>query len=35
MKDASRLFRWVLLVTSVVTAAYLVSAALRENFLGQ
>jgi mono/diheme cytochrome c family protein len=35
MKDWSRLFRWVLLLTSLLTMGYLVAAALRENFLAQ
>ncbi len=35
MKDDSRLFRWVLLLTSLLTIGFLVAAALRENFLAQ
>ena len=32
MKDPSRLYRWILLVGSLVTIGYLVRAAVRENF---
>jgi len=35
MKDLSRIYRWLLLVASVVTVAYLVGAAVRENYLAQ
>lgn len=35
MKDYSRLFRWTLLVSSLVTLAFLVGAALRENYFSQ
>jgi mono/diheme cytochrome c family protein len=35
MKDYSRLFRWALLVSSLVTLVLLVGAALRENYLSQ
>jgi mono/diheme cytochrome c family protein len=35
MRDASRTFRWVLLLTSLLTIGFLVAAALRENFLAQ
>lgn len=35
MNDASRLFRWTLLVTSVVTIVMLVAAAFWENFFAQ
>jgi mono/diheme cytochrome c family protein len=35
MKDDSRLFQWVLLLTSLLTIGFLVAAALRENFLAQ
>jgi len=31
MKDPSRIYRWLLLVASVVTIVYLVGAAVREN----
>jgi cbb3-type cytochrome c oxidase subunit III len=33
MKDPSRLYRWTLLAASLVTVAYLVAAAVRENYL--
>lgn len=35
MKDPSRIYRWLLLVASVVTIVYLVGAAVRENYLAQ
>ena len=35
MKDPSRIYRWILLVASLVTIAYLVGAAVHENFLAQ
>jgi len=35
MKDPSRIYRWTLLVASVVTIGYLVAAAMRENYLAQ
>ena len=35
MKDPSRIYRWLLLVASVVTIAYLVGAAVHENYLAQ
>ena len=35
MKDPSRLYRWILLVASLVTIGFLVSAAIRENFLAE
>jgi len=35
MKDPSRLFRWTLLITSLVTLLLLLGAALRENYLSQ
>lgn len=35
MKDPSRLFRWALLVSSLVTLLLLVGAAVRENYLSQ
>ena len=35
MKDPSRLYRWTLLVASLVTIGYLVAAAMRENYLSQ
>jgi len=35
MKDGSRAFRWMVLVTSLLTTGFLVAAALRENFLAQ
>jgi mono/diheme cytochrome c family protein len=33
MKDPSRLYRWILLAASLVTIGYLISAAVRENYL--
>jgi len=33
MKDPSRIYRWLLLVASLVTIVYLVGAALRVNYL--
>jgi cbb3-type cytochrome c oxidase subunit III len=35
MKDPSRFYRWLLLVTSAVTIVFLVGAAVRENYLAQ
>jgi len=35
MKDPSRIYRWLLLVASLVTIAYLVGAAVHENYLAQ
>ncbi|HKZ53666.1 MAG TPA: hypothetical protein VJ085_10355, partial [Candidatus Acidoferrales bacterium] len=35
MRDPSRLYRWTLLLTSLLTLAYLVAAAVRENYLAQ
>ena len=35
MKEPSRLYRWTLLLTSLLTLAYLVAAAVRENYLAQ
>jgi mono/diheme cytochrome c family protein len=35
MKDPSRLYRWILLGASLVTIAYLVGAAVHENYLAQ
>ncbi len=35
MKDPSRVFRWTLLVASLVTIVFLVAAAVRENLLAQ
>ena len=35
MKDLSRIYRWLLLVASVVTVVYLVGAAVHENYLAQ
>ncbi len=35
MKDPSRLYRWLLLVSSLVTLVFLVGAALWENYLSQ
>lgn len=35
MKDPSRLFRWILLGASLVTIAYLVGAAVHENYLAE
>jgi cbb3-type cytochrome c oxidase subunit III len=35
MKDPSKIYRWLLLVASVVTVAFLVGAAVRENYLAQ
>lgn len=35
MKDPSRIYRWTLLLASLVTIAYLLGAALRENYLAQ
>jgi mono/diheme cytochrome c family protein len=35
MKDPSRLYRWTLLVASLITTGYLVAAAMRENYLAQ
>jgi len=35
MKDPSRIYRWLLLVASVVTIVYLVGAAVHENYLAQ
>jgi len=35
MKDPSRSYRWLLLVASLVTIAYLVGAAVHENYLAQ
>lgn len=35
MKDRSRFYRWLLLVASLVTIAFLVGAAVRENYLAQ
>ena len=35
MKDPSRIYRWLLLAASVVTIAYLVGAAVHENYLAQ
>ncbi len=35
MKDPSRIYRWLLLVASLVTIAYLVGAAVQENYLAQ
>jgi len=35
MNDGSRAFRWMVLLTSLLTIGFLVSAALRENFLAQ
>lgn len=35
MKDGSRAFRWMVLLTSLLTIGFLVAAALRENFLAQ
>jgi cbb3-type cytochrome c oxidase subunit III len=35
MKDPSWIYRWLLLVASIVTIVYLVGAAVRENYLAQ
>ncbi|HVO82747.1 MAG TPA: c-type cytochrome [Terriglobales bacterium] len=35
MKDPSRIYRWLLLVASLVTVGYLVGAAVHENYLAQ
>ena len=35
MKDPSRIYRWLLLVASLVTIAFLVGAAVHENYLAQ
>jgi cbb3-type cytochrome c oxidase subunit III len=35
MKDPSRIYRWLLLVASLVTIIYLVGAAVHENYLAQ
>ncbi len=35
MKDPSRLFRWTLLIASLLTLAFLIAAALRENLLAE
>ena len=35
MKDPSRIYRWLLLIASVVTVVYLVAAAVHENYLAQ
>jgi cbb3-type cytochrome c oxidase subunit III len=35
MKDPSRIYRWLLLAASLLTIAYLVSAAVHENYLAQ
>jgi cbb3-type cytochrome c oxidase subunit III len=35
MKDPSRIYRWLLLVASLVTVAYLVGAAVHENYMAQ
>ena len=35
MNDPSRFYRWLLLVASLVTIAYLVGAAVHENYLAQ
>ncbi len=35
MNDPSRIYRWLLLVASVVTVVYLVAAAVHENYLAQ
>ncbi len=35
MNDPSRIYRWLLLVASVVTIVFLVGAAVRENYLAQ
>jgi cbb3-type cytochrome c oxidase subunit III len=35
MKDPSRIYRWLLLASSVVTIAYLAGAAIHENYLAQ
>ena len=35
MKDRSRFYRWLLLLASLVTIAFLVGAAVRENYLAQ
>ena len=35
MKDPSRIYRWILLVASVLTFVYLVGAALHENYWAQ
>jgi cbb3-type cytochrome c oxidase subunit III len=35
MKDPSRIYRWLLLVASLVTIVYLVGAAVQENYLAQ
>ena len=35
MKDPSRMYRWLLLVASLVTVGYLVGAAVHENYLAQ
>ncbi len=35
MKDPSRVYRWILLVSSLVTIGYLVAAAVHENFLAE
>ncbi|HEV2691037.1 MAG TPA: hypothetical protein VGV35_20920, partial [Bryobacteraceae bacterium] len=35
MKDPSRIYRWLLLVASLVTIVYLVGAAVHENYLAQ
>jgi mono/diheme cytochrome c family protein len=35
MKDPSRLFRWTLLIASLVTLGFLIAAALRENLLAE
>ena len=35
MKDPSRIYRWILLLASVLTIVYLVGAAVHENYLAQ
>jgi hypothetical protein len=35
MKDPSRLFRWTLLISSLITLLLLVGAAVQENYLSQ
>jgi cbb3-type cytochrome c oxidase subunit III len=35
MKDPSKIYRWLLLVASLVTVAFLIGAAVRENYLAQ
>ena len=35
MNDPSKIYRWLLLVASLVTIAYLVGAAVHENYLAQ